>query len=300
MNRMRPPKVDSAHLDQVCALLLEGGLPVMQALTLRSQLQTGELRAVLARSPEGAATAVVNERGTWRQVVAAHGPESALLLGVAELRAASDGLIWDEGALGIAAEKLDALGFRLLLRQVFTQELARVPAADPLPDDLEVLPLGPQTLAEARSLFARTHAMSVEGLYATLPDAPSVARCEAAFDEYLSGQHGAPVAPACVVVRIGQKVVGVICCAATETEGTGILLGLAVDPTVRGRGLSRVLVRRAQHALQASGFQRMLFLTTDRNAPVHRLFTLDEIIETETFPTRIWFREMPEQSKRAK
>lgn len=272
-------------------------MSLLETLSVRDQLQAGELRAVIARSPEGAATAVVNERGTWRQVVAAHGPESALLLGVAELRASSDGLIWDEGALGIAAEKLDALGFRLLLRQVFTQELARVPAADALPDDLEVLPLGPETRAEARALFARTHAMSVEGLYATLPDAPSVARCEAAFDQYLSGQLGAPAPSACVVVRTGGKVVGVICCAATETPGTAILLGLAVDPTVRGRGLSRVLVRRAQHALKASGFQRMLFLTTDRNAPVHRLFTLDEIVETETFPTRIWFRETPEQKR---
>lgn len=275
-------------------------MPVMQALGLRGQLQAGELRAVLSRSAEGAATAVVNERGTWRQVVAAHGPESALLMGVAELRSSSDGLIWDDGALSIASEKLDALGFRLLLRQVFTQELARVPAPDELPGDLEVQLLGETTRAQARSLFARTHAMSVEGLYATLPDAPSLARCEAAFDEYLSGQHGAPVAPACVVVCLGGKVVGVICCAATETEGTAILLGLAVDPTVRGRGLSRVLVRQAQQALKASGFQRMLFLTTDRNAPVHRLFTLDEIVETETFPTRIWFREAPEQARRAK
>lgn len=275
-------------------------MPMLTALDLRSQLQAGELRAVVARSPEGAAAAVVNERGTWRQVVAAHGPESALLLGVAELRAVSDGLIWDEGTLGIASEKLDELGFRLLLRQVFTQELARVPPPDPLADDLEVFPLGPPVQAEARNLFARTHAMSVEGLYATLPEAPSMARCEAAFDEYLSGQHGAPVPPACVVVRSAGKVVGVICCAATQTEGTAILLGLAVDPEVRGRGLSRVLVRQAQHALKASGFQRMLFLTTDRNAPVHRLFTLDEIVSTETFPTRIWFREPPEKPKRAK
>ena len=275
-------------------------MSMMKALTLRGQLQAGGLRGVLARSPEGAATAVVNERGAWRQVVAAHGPESALLLGLHELRAVSEGLIWDDGAMAIAPEKLDELGFRLLLRQVFTQELAWVPAPEPLADDLEVVPLEAAVLPEARNLFARTHAMSVEGLYATLPDAPSVGRCEEAFDEYLSGERGAPVPAACVAVRCGGKVVGVICCAATETEGTAALLGLAVDPAVRGRGLSRVLVRRAQQGLKASGFLRMLFLTTDRNAPVHRLFTLDEIIETETFPTRIWFREPAQKSKQTK
>ena len=55
---------------------------------------------------------------------------------------------------------------------------------------------------------------------------------------------------------------------------------------------------QAQQALLASGFQRMLFLTTDRNTPVHRLFTLDEIISTETFPTRLWLRNPPPPLKR--
>ena len=270
---------------------------MMSALALHDRLERGELRAILARSTDGVAATVVNERGAWRHVLAGHGPQSALLAGLAELRASSDALIWDEGAVQIEGPTLDALGHRLLERQVFTQELARVPLTDPEPTDLEIFPLGDAVRAEARSLFGRTHAMSVEGLYATLPEAPTLEQCESAFDAYLAGPKAAPVPSACVVIRSEGRIVGVICCAATQTEGTAILLGLAVDPAVRGRGLSRILVRRAQRELKAKRFERMLFLTTDRNTPVHRLFTAEEIISTETFPARLWFRETPERMR---
>jgi len=296
---MTPPKVDSAHLEEAGALLLEGGLPMMTALGLFPKLKTGQLRALIARSQDGAAAFVVNERGPWRQVVAAEGQESALLAGLTELLATSDALLWDEGVVKLEDATLDGLGFRLLHRQVFTQELARVPLADPEPAELEVLPLSRAVHGEARSLFGRTHAMSIDGLYATLPEAPSVQNCEAAFDGYLEGGgQGAHVPSACVVIRSQGRIVGVICCAATKTAGTAVLLGLAVDPSERGRGLSRVLVRRAQRALKAAGFERMLFLTTDRNTPVHRLFTADEIVSTETFPARLWFRQPPQPSTR--
>lgn len=291
-------KVDSAHLDEVGVLLLEGGTSRDAVQVLRRRLKAGELRAVFGRSADGVAVTVVDARGAWRQVLAAHGPQSALLAGLVELRATSEALIWDEQAVRIEGTRLDELGFRRMERQVFTQELSRVPAPDPDPADFQVAPLGDADVSEARSLFGRTHAASVEGLYATLPHEPTLTQCEAAFDGYLSGSLGAVVPAACVAVRRKGSVVGVICCAAGEDEGTGVLLGLAVDPSQRGRGLSRVLVRRAQQALLASGFQRMLFLTTDRNTPVHRLFTLDEIISTETFPTRLWLRNPPPPLKR--
>lgn len=290
---MAHPPVDSAHLDAVCALLREGGMPLLSSLALHDRLESGELRGFFTRTDEGVAVTVVNEGGRWRQVVAAHGPEPVLLRALEGLRESSDALIWDEESLPIDGTRLDELGYRLLVRQVFTQELARVPLDEPEPGELDIGPLEAPSKADARSLFARTHAMSVEGLYATLPDAPTVERCAAAFDEYLGGGQGPVVPAACVVIRNGPRVVGVICCAATEKEGTGILLGLAVDPSERGRGLSRVLVRRAQRGLKASGFDRMLFLTTDRNTPVHHLFTLDEIIDTETSPARLWLRDPP-------
>ncbi|MDP2276219.1 MAG: GNAT family N-acetyltransferase [Archangium sp.] len=283
-------KVDAAILDEACGVLSAGGVPMLAVLELHERLESGAARAVFSRTEEGQAVMVVDDRGSWRQVVAAGGPESALLAGLHELRGTSEALVWDEDCVKIAPATLDELGFRLLLRQVFTQELSRVPLDQPEPAGLEVSLLGDTSLAESRALFARTHAGSVEGLYATLPHAPTDAQCGLAFDGYLSGALGVPVPSACVVIRHEGRVGGVICCAASEEKDTGTLLGLAVDPTVRGKGLSRVLVRRAQKALHAAGFAKMLFLTTDRNAPVHRLFTLEEIVKTETFPTRLWLR----------
>ena len=274
-------------------------MPLLSALELYGTLESGELRALFVRSSEGVAVIVVQERGRWRQLMAAHGAEGALLQGLAALRDSSDALLWDEGTLRVEPAALDGLGYTLLQRQAFTQELARVPVAED-PPDLEVSPLTDSVLGEARELFGRTHAMNVEGMYTTFPERPTQEKCEAAFDGYLSGAEGPPVPSACVVIRSQGRVVGVICCAADETEGTAILLGLAVDPSERGRGLSRVLVRRAQRALLASGFPRMLFLTTDRNTPVHRLFTPEEIVATETFPARVWFREAPERMMKAK
>lgn len=283
--------IDGALLDEACAVLSEGGVPMLAVLSLYERLESGEARAVFSRSEDGKAVMVVDDRGSWRQVVAAGGPESALLAGLNELRLTSEALVWDEDCVKIAGPTLDDLGFRLLLRQVFTQQLSRVPFDQPEPAGLEVSPLRDTDRAESRALFARTHAMSVEGLYATLPQAPNEAQCGLAFDGYLNGALGASVASACVVVRSEGRVVGVICCAASEEKDAGTLLGLAVDPSQRGKGLSRVLVRRAQRALYAAGFAKMLFLTTDRNAPVHRLFTLEEIVKTQTFPTRLWLRD---------
>lgn len=283
--------IDGALLDEACAVLSEGGVPMLAVVSLYARLESGEARAVFSRSEDGKAVMVVDDRGSWRQVVAAGGPESALLAGLNELRLTSEALVWDEDCVKIAGPTLDDLGFRLLLRQVFTQQLSRVPFDQPEPAGLEVSPLRDTDRAESRALFARTHAMSVEGLYATLPQAPNEAQCGLAFDGYLNGALGASVASACVVVRSEGRVVGVICCAASEEKDAGTLLGLAVDPSQRGKGLSRVLVRRAQRALYAAGFAKMLFLTTDRNAPVHRLFTLEEIVKTQTFPTRLWLRD---------
>jgi GNAT superfamily N-acetyltransferase len=287
-------EVDPAHVQEACAVLADGGVSMLKLMSFHHKLTSGELRAELSRGADGPGVVVLSERGTWRQVLIARGPESSLLAGLTELRSSSEALMWDEDALQVESSKLDALGFRLLHRQVFTQELARVPMEHPDPGDLEVALLEEGDRAGARKLFALTHATSVEGLYATWPLPPTVEECGVAFDGYLGGVLGAVVPTACVVVRNQGRVVGVICCAFTDDRDEAILLGLAVDPAERGRGLSRILVRRAQKALKAAGFARMLFLTTDRNTPVHRLFTLEEIIKTETFPTRLWLKDSVE------
>ena len=284
------------EVEEACALLAETNrVSVLEFLSLQNKIASGELRAVVKRSSEGAAIVLLTERDDWRQVVLAHGPAAPLLAAIKELRTQSEAMIWDEGVVALEPATLDELGFRLLERQTFTQELARVPLDHPEPSELEVVVLEKADYAAARQVFAATHALNIEGLYTTWPHPPTLERCAIGFDEYLSGALGEVVPSACVVTKLEGKVVGVICCAKTDQADTGVLLGLGVDPAGRGRGLSRILVRRAQRALKAAGFAKMLFLTTDRNTPVHRLFTPEEIIGTESNPTRLWLRNAPER-----
>lgn len=284
---------EPASVEKTCAVLAQHHVPLLTVMDVQRKLASGQLSALLSSSPEGDAAVIFSDRDGWRQVELARGPASALLQGLEQLRERSTALLWEEGDVPAEGATLDARGFRQLLRQVFTQDLSRVPMQHPEPPDLEVRVMTTGDRSAARELFARTHAHSVEGMYTTWPKPPTVERCAAEFDTYLSGAQGEVVATACVVVCAGERLVGVICCAATDTEGTAALLGLAVDPEVRGKGLSRILVRRAQRALKEAGFARMLFLTTDRNAPVHRLFTPEEIVSTETFPIRLWLRDAP-------
>jgi ribosomal protein S18 acetylase RimI-like enzyme len=282
-----------AQVEEACALLAESGVSVLEFLTLQTKLSSGEWRAVVQRSHGGAAVVVLSEREDWRQVLLTHGAAPALHAAIKELRSSSEAMIWDEGVVKLEPATLDELGFRLLERQTFTQELSRVPLDHPEPPELEVQVLTKADHAAARLVFAATHAMNIEGLYTTWPHPPTLERCAMAFDDYLAGVLGEVVPTACVVTKLEGKVVGVICCAKTDQADTGVLLGLGVDPAGRGKGLSRILVRRAQRALKAAGFARMLFLTTDRNTPVHRLFTAEEIISTETSPARLWLRSLP-------
>lgn len=282
-------KVDSVQLEALCASLRAHGVSILEVSELYERLENGELRIHI----EGDAALVLQERGAWRQVVLGRGPQPAVLNAIIALREMSDALLWNEADVNVDGATLDSNGFGELTRQVFTQDLAKVPRDFQPAPDLEIAPLRGAAVADARSLFAQTHANSAEGLYCTWPDEPTVRQCGIAFERYLSGEDGATVPGACVVVLFERKVVGVIACAASSTKDTATLLALAVDPRVRGRGLSRVLVRHAQRALFDAGFARMLFLTTDANAPVQRLFTPEEIISTETSKLRLWLRNPP-------
>lgn len=284
-----------AQVEDACTLLAESGVSVLEFLSLRNKLTSGEWRAVVARASGGAAVVVSSGPTNWRQVLAAHGPPAALVAALEELRAQSEAMIWDEDVVPLDAAALEGLRFSLVERQSFTQDLTRVPLEEPPPAELEVRVLGKDDLQSARQVFAATHVMTVAGLYTTLPHPPTLERCALEFDGYLSGKQGEVVPSACVVTKLEGKVVGVICCAKTDQEDMGVLLGLGVDPAVRGKGLSRVLVRSAQRALKAAGFSKMLFATTDGNLPVHRLFTPEEILATETWRARLWLRNAPER-----
>ncbi|MGV3623462.1 MAG: GNAT family N-acetyltransferase [Archangium sp.] len=283
-------KVDPVELDALCASLRAHGVSILELSDLYPRLERGDLRGKIVTTPAGEAALVLQESGKWRQLVLGRGEPAAVLAAVNALRESSDALLWAADDVNVDGPTLDANGFHALTRQVFTQDLAKVPRDFQPAADLEIAPLKGAAVADARSLFAQTHASSAEGLYCTWPVEPTVRQCGVVFERFLSGADGAPVPGACVVVLFERKVVGVIVCAETEKKGTATLLGLAVDPKVRGRGLSRVLVRHAQRALFDAGFARMLFLTTDANAPVQRLFTPEEIISTETSTLRLWLR----------
>ncbi len=277
-----------ASLDAACATLEAAGCAPDD---LRTRLETGAALAALAQTDDGCAVIIAGGQGAWRPIEVAVGPEAGLLVALEHLRGVSEALIWDEGTLALAPATLDALGYRLLERQAFTQELARVPlgAADAV--GLALAVMDPTNQPQARALFARTHALSVEGLYVTLPEAPTPEACEASFDDYLGGAQGQIISSACLVALNQNQPVGVVCCVEAEEAGTALLLVLCVDAAARGQGVSRALVRGAQRALLANGYKRLLFLTTDRNTPVHHLFVPDELVATERFPTRLWLRQ---------
>lgn len=277
-----------AGLDVACAALERAGHAPED---LRSRLETGDVLAALAQTEDGCAVIVAGGQGAWRPIEVAVGPEAGLLVALEHLRSQSEALIWDEGTVALPPATLDALGYRLLERQAFTQELARVPLSAPDVNALALAVLDAGNQLEARTLFARTHALTIEGLYVTLPEAPTPEACEASFDAYVGGAQGQIISPACLVAFSQNHPAGVVCCVEAEEAGTALLLVLCVDAAARGQGVSRALVRGAQRALLANGYRRLLFFTTDRNTPVHHLFAPEELVATERFPTRLWLRQ---------
>ncbi|MFT3837989.1 MAG: GNAT family N-acetyltransferase [Myxococcaceae bacterium] len=228
-------------------------------------------------------SAVICTPGRWRMLVGTAGTEEALGKLILDLRAVSEAMVGDDAVFKLPDEAVARLGFRRVVRERFVQDLTKVPATEPEHDGIEYVQCEGKWVKPSLELLGRTHAFNVEGVYTTLPKEPTPAECERVFASSLKSDRLVPEA-AVAAVENGQ-VLGVVYCSIEEEVPT--LMGLAVDPVTRGRGLSRGLVRRTQAGLKRAGHERMAFFTTDRNLPVHKLFTPEEILETEEFVA--WF-----------
>lgn len=227
--------------------------------------------------------AVICTPGRWRMLVGTAGSEEALSKLILELRSVSEAMVGDDAVFKLPDEAVAKLGFRRVVRERFLQDLSKVPETEPEHDGIEYVRCEGKWVTPSLELLARTHAFNVEGVYTTLPKEPTPQECERVFSATLKSDLLVPEA-AVAAVENGQ-VLGVVYC--SIEEGVPTLMGLAVDPVTRGRGLSRGLVRRTQAGLKRAGHDRMAFFTTDRNLPVHKLFTPEEILETEEFVA--WF-----------
>jgi hypothetical protein len=218
-------------------------------------------------------------------VLAAVGPRAEVQVVLEDLRDHSEALLWDEGKVPLPAEVLQALGFQRVIRESFLQDLTRLPPGTPDHQGITYARCEGPLVPRAQELFARTHAYTIPGLYNTLPKEPTERGCARSFQAEFSS---AALIPSSAIVALeGDRLLGVVYCSARGEGAPPTLMGLAVDPVARGRGLSWGLVRRTQRALLEAGFERMAFFTNDGNLPVHKLFTPEEIISSEVFP--IWF-----------
>jgi hypothetical protein len=228
-------------------------------------------------------TGLICTPNKWRSVLAASGPEPLLEKLILELRQVADAIVADLGAIKLSDEAMAKLGFRKVVRERFLQDLSKVPETEPEHDGIEYVPISGKLVKPCLELLARTHALAIEGVYSTVPKDPTQGECERVYAKTLKGDSLVPESAVAAVEN--GKVLGMVYCAVVE--GTPTLMGLGVDAEARGRGLSRGLVRRTQAGLKRAGHDRMAFFTTDRNLPVHKLFTPEEILETEDFVA--WF-----------
>jgi hypothetical protein len=273
---MFEPKTDADHLGKV---MQRFPLLMLRMPNLIAQLKEKNVVAEVRDDGSG----LICSANKWRSIVAATGPEAGVTALITGLRAVSEAMVADLDAIKLDDEAIAKLGFRKVVRERFLQDLTKVPDTEPEHDGIEYVPCAGKWVKPSIELLGRTHAFNVEGVYTTLPKDPTPGECERVFSAGLKGAH--LVAESAVAAVENGKVLGVVYC--TVEGGVPTLMGLAVDPITRGRGLSRGLVRRTQAGLKRAGHDRMAFFTTDRNLPVHKLFTPEEILETEEFVA--WF-----------
>lgn len=221
---------------------------------------------------------LVETTGGVSTVVAAVGRlEAGLEDAMAALQASAGAIVWDEATGPDWAERLAPLGFKGFARQTFHQDLHRVEFRDTPELGLAIAPWDDRHRAETVELLAAANAGTLDGLFLTLPVAPSREACAACLDRLLKGEEGDFLPWASWVATEGEALRGVLLCVQGES-GQGVLFELAVHPLARGKNLSRRLVHTMQRSLLSRGYHELLFLTTSENHAVHRLFRREEEI----------------------
>ena len=282
---------DLTNFDEVWDLMAATEVPLAWRIGLQAPFQARRVRARASGEPGARALMLYSPTDAWRQVEVARGPEAEVLALLKGLQREADGIVWDDDLPAVAAnaQALEAAGFAQVVRQEFLQDLAKVPLEPPSVEGFSVEPLEPAAWPEVRQIYTDTHlATAATAFYTTWPKPPTVVSCGEAFDEMMSAREGPLVPGATVVVRAGGRVAGFVVCAAGKQPGEAMLMDLGVSREAQGRGLSRLLVRWAQRALKRAGFVHMRFYTTDGNLPVLKLFTAEELVDSQVFRVRLW------------
>lgn len=247
-------------------------------------IAAGKVRALTSQHHEAALLYEVDEG--LANLLAGLGAldDTRLRAAFAAIQQEARAILWPEAVGPDWAERLGAPTYEQL---VFLQDLAKV-AFHPAPDDgVELAPWEPTHLEATLGLLEESHRDTVAGLLLTMPRAPSRAGYAAALAEVQDRFLPA----ASYVARAEGRLIGVVLgLADPEVPGRAFLLGLATDPAYRSRQVGRRLVMAMQRALLELGYAEMGFVTTSANAPVHRLFRLDEVRLLERVRGGYWLR----------
>ena len=207
-------------------------------------------------------------------------PDDALAEAIAMVR--DRGLLWNDGVAPGWASRLSALGVKPYVRQTFRVPLEAIVFKPEREDDARIVPWEKRFAAEVVAI-AREQAHTLDGWFLTLPAPPTAAACESAMAAGL--ERLIPEASFAAVG--GDRVLGHIL-ATEDDSGRALLFDLAVRREAQWRGLPRRLVQSWERALLAAGRREMIFLTTDGNRPVHRLFDRAWIARAEESRGGYW------------
>jgi ribosomal protein S18 acetylase RimI-like enzyme len=197
-----------------------------------------------------------------------------------------DALIWDAWVGPDWADRLAHRGVRPYELVTSVQEVARVPAA---PVASGIRPWRPEDADEVAPLLVAANAGTLAGLFLTYPAAPTPAAYAGALARLLAGEEGAFMPEASHVALVDGRIASVLL-AVRRGPTTGCLYELATHPAARGRGLGRQLVEAMQASLRELGLPHLSFITTADNAPLHRLYLPETIIERSTTRGGYWLR----------
>lgn len=224
-----------------------------------------------------------------RTVLAALGkvtPE-ALVAAMAALQTRTSAITFAEETGPDWAPLLAPLGFKPFTRQTFVQGQSLVEYRE-LPETPLIIETWDDRHREAVvPLLAGANAGTLDGLFLTMPEWPTVEACTRVLDALLGGEEGAFLPWSSFTAREGDELRGVLL-AVESAPKQALLFELVVHPAARGQNLSRRLVHAMQRALAAHGYDELLFLTVGENAPVHKLFRREEIIRYEESHGGYW------------
>ncbi|MOA03876.1 putative acetyltransferase [compost metagenome] len=187
-------------------------------------------------------------------------------------------------------QPLAPLGFKPFARQTFVQAQSLVEFRELAPTPLILEAWDDRHREAIVELLATANAGTLDGLFLTMPEWPSLAVCAQVLDDLLAGREGHFLPWASFVAREGEALRGVILAVESEPGRQALLFDLAVHPRARGQNLSRRLVHTMQRALIDRGFAELLFMTMAENTPVQRLFRREEIVGYEESRGGYWIR----------